>query len=71
MKPLNTIPIDNFLSKARVAIKSNQKTLILPINEVKDLQNSINELLEKLKDAPKPTQNKPENKNISLDGGKF
>jgi hypothetical protein len=41
MKPLNTLPIENFLDKARVAIKSNQKTVALTIQEVTDLQNSL------------------------------
>jgi hypothetical protein len=41
MKPLNTLPIEDFLDKTRVAIKSNQKNLTLSIKEATDLQNSL------------------------------
>ena len=41
MKQLNTLPIEDFLDKARIAIKSNQKVLTLSIKEATDLQNSL------------------------------
>lgn len=41
MNNLNTLPIENFLEKARIARKSGQKTLNLPINEVEQLENSL------------------------------
>jgi len=41
MKQLNTLPIEDFLDKARIAIKTNQKTLTLSIKEITDLQNSL------------------------------
>jgi hypothetical protein len=41
MKPLNTLPIENFLEKARIAGKSNQKSIILTIDEVKQLEDSL------------------------------
>jgi hypothetical protein len=41
MKQLNTIPIEDFLLKAQIAIKTNQKSVTLSIKEVADLQNSL------------------------------
>lgn len=41
IKPLNTIPIENFLDKTRISIKSNQKTVTLTIQEATDLANSL------------------------------
>lgn len=38
---LNIIPIEDFLTKTRIAIKSNQKTVTLSIKEATDLQNSL------------------------------
>lgn len=41
MKPLNTLPIEDFLNKARIAAKSNQKQVILDIKEVQSLADSL------------------------------
>lgn len=41
MKQLNTLAIEDFLDKARLAIKTNQKTLTLPISDVIALQHSL------------------------------
>jgi hypothetical protein len=41
MQQLNTLPIEDFLDRARVAIKTNQKTVTFNIKEVTDLQNSL------------------------------
>jgi len=41
MKQLNTLPIEDFLDRARVAIKTNQKNVTLTIKEATDLQNSL------------------------------
>jgi accessory colonization factor AcfC len=48
MKNLNTFPIEDFLDKARIAIKTNQKTLNLSIKEVTDLQNSLSVVMTRL-----------------------
>lgn len=48
MKQLNTLPIEDFLDKARIAIKSNQKSLNLTIKEVTDLQNSLSIVMTRL-----------------------
>jgi hypothetical protein len=48
MKNLNTFPIEDFLDKARIAIKTNQKSLNLSIKEVADLQNSLSVVMTRL-----------------------
>jgi hypothetical protein len=48
MKELNTLPIEDFLNRARVAIKSNQRDLTLSIKEVTDLQNSLSVVMTRL-----------------------
>lgn len=48
MRQLNTLPIEDFLDKARIAIKSNQKTVTLSIKEVTDLQNSLSIVMTRL-----------------------
>lgn len=73
MKQLNTLPIEDFLDKARVAIKTNQKTINLTIKEVSDLQNSLSVVMTRLAgelDAivAQGTTKPPE---IRIDGGRF
>lgn len=73
MKQLNTLPIEDFLDKARIAIKSNQKSLILTIKEVTDLQNSLSIVMTRLAgNADQSTVNKPVDVfQVKMDGGKF
>lgn len=40
-QPLNTLPIEMFLEKARIARKSGQKSLNLPIDEVAMLEETL------------------------------
>lgn len=68
MKQLNLIPVENFLEKSRIAIKSNQKNLTLTIQEIIDLQNSISMVLAKLLTKEETPTEKIE---IKMDGGKF
>jgi hypothetical protein len=73
MKQLNTLPIEDFLDKARVAIKSNQKNLTLTIKEVTDLQNSLSVVMTRLAgelDQMTSTA-QPSTVEIKMDGGKF
>ncbi len=72
MKQLNTLPIEDFLNKARIAIKSNQKSLNLTIKEVADLQNSLSVVMTRLAGEldQVATQNS-EKITITMDGGKF
>jgi hypothetical protein len=41
MKELNTLPIENYLERARIARKSGQKTVNLPIDEAILLEESL------------------------------
>jgi hypothetical protein len=73
MNSLNTFPIEEFLDKARIAIKSNQKSLTLSIKEVTDLQNSLAVVmtrlcgeLDQLRSNTAPTTIE-----INMEGGKF
>jgi hypothetical protein len=73
MKQLNTIPIEDFLEKARIAIKSNQKTINLTIKEVTDLQNSLSIVMTRLAgDSDQSAAVQVVDKfEIKMDGGKF
>ena len=73
MKQLNTLPIEDFLDKARIAIKSNQKTMTLTIKEATDLQNSLSIVmtrlsgeLDQIASAAPPTTIE-----VKMDGGRF
>jgi hypothetical protein len=71
---LNTLPIEEFLDKARVAIKTNQKTLTLSIKEVSDLQNSLSVVMTRLSgDMDKILSQvaKSDSIEVKMDGGKF
>lgn len=71
MKQLNTIPIENFLDKARVAIKSNQRQLTLTIQEATELQNSLAVVMTRLLGKNETKSSIPEKIEIKMDGGKF
>jgi len=71
MNYLNTAPIENFLDKARIAIKSNQRNLTLDIKEVQSLVDSLAVTMTRLAgDAP---SKQPENTavKVKMDGGNF
>lgn len=74
MKQLNTLPIEDFLDKARLAIKSNQKSLTLTIKEASDLQNSLSIVMTRLAgelDDLVSNQQGIDKIEIRVDGGKF
>jgi hypothetical protein len=72
MKQLNTIPIENFLEKARIAIRSNQKNLTLSIQEITDLQNSLSVVMVRLTgEMDQIIANTQAPTNINVDGGGF
>ena len=48
MLPLNTLPIESFLEKARIARRSNQKTLNLTISDVAALEDSLSVVMTRL-----------------------
>jgi len=74
MRQLNTLPIESFLDKARIAIKSNQRNLTLDIKEVADLQNSLAVVMTRLSGELDQNSNKPFNDEpitIKMTGGTF
>ncbi len=70
MSNLNTFPIEDFLNKARIAIKTNQKGLTLSIKEVTDLQNSLSVVMTRLAGESQPA-GLGEDIVIKINGGKF
>jgi hypothetical protein len=73
MKQLNTLPIEDFLDKTRVAIKSNQKTVTLTIKEATDLQNSLAVVMTRLSGEMDQVLGSSQVGNIEvrMNGGKF
>jgi hypothetical protein len=73
MKQLNTFPIEDFLEKTRIAIKGNQKTVVLSIKEATDLQNSLSIVMTRLSgDLDQAIMNNQLGDiQIKMDGGKF
>lgn len=73
MKKLNTLPIEDFFEKARIAIKTNQKTVTFSLKEVIDLQNSLSVVMTRLTgELDQAILNQTEQKiTVKLDGGRF
>lgn len=74
MKQLNTLPIEDYLEKTRIAIKSNQKSVTLTIKEATDLQNSLSIVMTRLAGnlEQKMSETQFSDKiEIKVDGGKF
>lgn len=73
MKKLNTLPIEDFLEKTRIAIKSNQKSVILSIKEATDLQNSLSIVMTRLAGELDHSVSNTTSEIISvkMDGGNF
>jgi hypothetical protein len=69
MKQLNTLPIEDFLEKTRVAIKTNQRNLTLSIKEATDLQNSLSMVMTRL--AGNVESSPLEDIKIEVNGGQF
>lgn len=69
MSDLNTYPIEDFLNKARIAIKTNQKSLTLTIKEITDLQNSLSVVMTRL--AGESNTGQQEDIVVKLNGGTF
>jgi hypothetical protein len=76
MQQLNTLPIEDFLDRARVAIKTNQKTVTFNIKEVTDLQNSLAIVMTRLSGeldqiVSNSTQQSSTTIQVKMDGGVF
>ena len=74
MKQLNTLPIEDFLDKARIAIKTGQKNVTLTIKEATDLQNSLSIVMTRLSgemDQILANAQQSATVEVKMDGGKF
>ena len=74
MRPLNVLPIEDFLDKARIAIKGNQKSVTLTIKEVTDLQNSLAVVMTRLTGIIDQTSDSSVDTgpiSVNVDGGTF
>jgi len=72
MNQLNTLPIEEFLNRTRIAIKGNQKTISLSIKEATDLQNSLAVVMTRLSgELDTVSQANSEVITIKMDGGTF
>jgi len=74
MKPLNTYPIEQFLEKARIAVKSNQKNLVLDIKEVQSLSDSLAMVMTRIAGTLDADLQKTDENSVitvKMDGGGF
>jgi hypothetical protein len=73
MNSLNTLPIEDFLDKARIAIKSNQRLMTLTIKEATDLQNSLSVVMTRLAGILDQQLSLPQSTTVEvkMDGGRF
>jgi hypothetical protein len=71
MKQLNTFPVEDFLEKARIAIKTNQRSLTLSIKEVTDLHASLAAVMTRLSGQLDHLSGQNSVIEIKMDGGKF
>jgi hypothetical protein len=75
MKPLNTLPIENFLEKSRIAIRSNQKHLTLDLKDVQALADCLamvmTRLVTQVDSELQNIQNQPAVISVNMDGGGF
>lgn len=73
MKNINTISIENFLDKTRIANKSGQKTLVLDIKEAVNLADTLalvmTRLVGKLEENSSKTTTVEEVIQVNMDGG--
>lgn len=70
MKPLNTFPIEDFLEKARIARKSNQKSLTLTPKEFTDLADTLAMVMTRLSGSD-DNNSLDSAITIKMDGGRF
>jgi hypothetical protein len=78
MQPLNTIPVENYLNKVRIASKSHQKVVNLPIDEAEQLATSLSIIMTRLSGELDAILNQLQNQTpqeevvqVQMDGGGF
>jgi len=72
-KPLNLIPVENFLQNAKVASKTNAREIKLDQKAYKDLADCIAMLTTRLVELQDQAMSKPQevSVNVEMDGGDF
>lgn len=74
MKPLNTLPIEDYINKARIAVKSNQKQVVLDLKEAQALADSLAIVMTRLSGELDKIINQaqtPDTLQVRMDGGGF
>ena len=71
MKQLNTLPIEDFLDRTKIAIKTNQKVVTLSIKEATDLQNSLAVVMTRLAGQLDQIAGASSTIEVKMDGGRF
>lgn len=72
MRQLNILPIEDFLEKARIAKKTNQKVLTLTSKEYTDLFDSLASVMTRLTGiADQTASTKSDDNSVKVDGGGF
>jgi hypothetical protein len=75
MKPINTLPIEDFIDKARIASRTNQKAITLDIKEVTALSESLavamTRLTGLLDNQLQAVSSLPDTISVNMDGGGF
>jgi hypothetical protein len=74
MKQINTLPIENYLEKARIASKTGQKTVVLDIKEATALSDSLAVVMTRLVGKLEDFMQQPQQEEViqvSMDGGGF
>lgn len=74
MKQLNTIPIENYLDKVRIASKSGQKSVNLTLDEAQALSDSLAIIMTRLTgelDKIIQTASQTPDFEVKMDGGSF
>jgi hypothetical protein len=72
MKQINTLPIENYLEKARIASKTGQKTVVLDIKEAIALSDSLAVVMTRLVGKLEDFMQQPQQEEViqvSMDGG--
>ena len=68
---MNTLPVEDFLNKSRIARKGNQKTLTLTAKEYVDLADSLASVMTRLSSVLSQSANSTSDVTIKMDGGSF
>lgn len=69
---INTLPIENFLEKTRIASKNGSKTVVLDVKEAQILSDCLAVVMTKLVSrlySEVETKSTPVNVSIKMDGG--